>query len=118
MEKDYKMSLLYDFYKGILSDKQAEAIDLYYNNDLSLAEIAQELGITRQGVRDNIKRGEKLICETEEKLGLYKKYTEICGIAKDISDCADTLMKTEDINCAKKIGKRLEGIANRINQLN
>ena len=59
MEKDLSIAVLLDFYGDLLTEKQARAIDLYYNEDLSLAEIAEPLGISRQGVRDSIKRGER-----------------------------------------------------------
>ena len=75
--KDLKISLLMDFYGGILTDKQLDALELYYNEDLSLAEIAQHTKITRQGVRDNIKRGEAVLLEMEEKLGFYEKYAHL-----------------------------------------
>ena len=54
VEKDYRISYLLDYYGNILSETQKDAIDLYYNEDLSLAEIADHIGITRQGVRDAI----------------------------------------------------------------
>lgn len=69
-EKNYKISFLLDYYGEILTEKQKDAIELYYNEDLSLAEIADHIGITRQGVRDSIKRGEETLIEMEEKLGL------------------------------------------------
>ena len=75
--KDLKISLLMDFYGNILTDKQLDALELYYNEDLSLAEIAQHTKITRQGVRDNIKRGEAILLEMEEKLGFYEKYASL-----------------------------------------
>ena len=58
MSKDLNVSVLLDFYGQLLTQKQNDALDLYYNQDLSLSEIAAHMGITRQGVRDNIKRGE------------------------------------------------------------
>ena len=58
MAKDMNISLLFDFYGEILTEKQQDVIDYYYNDDLSLAEISEHLGITRQGVRDSIKRAE------------------------------------------------------------
>lgn len=75
--KDLKISLLLDFYGSILTDKQVDALELYYNEDLSLAEIAQHTKITRQGVRDSIKRGETILLETEERLGFYEKYHDL-----------------------------------------
>ena len=63
-----KFVSLYDFYSPMLSDRQKDVLDLYYNDDLSLSEIASELGITRQGVRDAIKTGEAKLNEFEDKL--------------------------------------------------
>lgn len=74
MSKDLSIAMLYDFYGELLTPKQAQAIDLYYNEDLSLAEIAEPLGISRQGVRDTIKRGEKLLFSMEERLGLVNRF--------------------------------------------
>ena len=63
-----KFVSLYDFYSPMLSERQRDVLDLYYNDDLSLSEISSELGITRQGVRDAIKTGEAKLSEFEEKL--------------------------------------------------
>ncbi|MBQ4517220.1 MAG: DNA-binding protein [Clostridia bacterium] len=71
------MAMLYDFYGELLTPKQAQAIDLYYNEDLSLAEIAEPLEISRQGVRDAIKRGEKLLLSMEERLGLVNRFMDL-----------------------------------------
>ena len=75
--KSIEMVLLFDFYGNMLTDKQKEFFDLYYNHDLSLAEIAENEGITRQGVRDAIVRARNILVEFEEKLGLYKRYGDI-----------------------------------------
>ena len=83
-EKDFKISYLLDFYGDILTDKQKDAIDLYYNEDLSLAEIAEFQEITRQGVRDAIKRGEEILFEMEEKLGFAKKTEELTGLLEEV----------------------------------
>ena len=79
--KPLEMSLLFDFYGETLTEKQRELFDLYYNEDLSLAEIAEHAGITRQGVRDSIKRAEHALGEMESKLGLVARYgdTERCA---------------------------------------
>ena len=70
----YRMALLFDFYGDLLTDRQKEFYDLYYNEDLSLAEIAQDRDITRQGVRDAIKRAEALLFEMEECLGFARRF--------------------------------------------
>lgn len=76
-QKSIEMVLLFDFYGNMLTDKQKEFFDLYYNHDLSLAEIAENEGITRQGVRDAIVRARNILSEFEEKLGLYERYGNI-----------------------------------------
>ena len=70
----YRMALLYDFYGDMLTDRQKEFYDLYYNEDLSLAEIAENYGITRQGVRDVIVRAEAILTELEDKTGIIKRF--------------------------------------------
>ena len=71
-----EMSLLFDFYGETLTEKQRELFDLYYNEDLSLSEIAEHAGITRQGVRDSIKRAEHALHEMEDKLGDTERCAE------------------------------------------
>ncbi len=96
LEKNIEISLLFDFYKPLLTHSQQEAVELYYNDDLSLAEIAQQMNITRQGVRDLVKRSEVQLFKFEEKLGLFKKFKllengleEICEKSKEIISNAD-----------------------------
>ena len=96
MENTVEIGLLIEFYKNILTDKQAEAVNLYYNDDLSLAEIADILGITRQGVRDNIKRAENVLYGMEEKLGLVKKFLEIKKDLEKVNEIAETVRKKTD----------------------
>ena len=74
MSKNLEVSVLFDFYGEMLTEKQKDVIDLYYNEDLSLAEIAEHEGISRQGVRDNIKRGEVFLYELEDKIGYVRQY--------------------------------------------
>lgn len=75
-EKNLEITILLDYYGGVLTEKQREVIELYYEDDLSLSEIAEHSGITRQGVRDAIKRGENTMLELEENLGFVKKMEE------------------------------------------
>ncbi len=74
MAKNLQISLLLDFYGEMLTEKQRDVVELYYNEDLSLAEIAQHSGITRQGVRDAIKRAEAQLLSYEERLGLARRF--------------------------------------------
>lgn len=70
----YRMTMLFDFYGELLTERQKEFFDLYYNEDLSLAEIAENAGISRQGVRDVIVRAEGVMQEVEDKTGLIKRF--------------------------------------------
>lgn len=95
-EKNLRVSVLLDYYSRMLTEKQKDVIDLYYNEDLSLSEIAEHESITRQGVRDSIKRGEQTLFEMEEKFRLAErseKYgiliEKITRLAKEIqSECS------------------------------
>ncbi len=76
-EKDVKeLSLLLDFYGELLSERKQSVLALYYNEDFSLAEIADEIGISRQGARDLIKKAEEELRHFEEKLGLVERFEE------------------------------------------
>ena len=70
----YRMAMLFDFYGDVLTDRQKEFYDLYYNEDLSLSEIAENYGISRQGVRDVIVRAEITLTELEDKTGIIKRF--------------------------------------------
>lgn len=72
----FTRSMLLDFYGELLTDKQREYFDLHYNEDLSLAEIAEQSGISRQGVWDIIRRAETIMAGIEEKTGLIRRYSE------------------------------------------
>lgn len=88
MAKNLEMSILLDYYGECLPSRQREFLDYYYNDDLSLAEIAENVGITRQGVRDAIKRAECQLLELEEKLKLVERYKDISKGLEEIMDCA------------------------------
>ena len=75
--KNLKISYLLDFYGNLFSDKQREILEMYYQEDMSLSEISESVGITRQGVYDNIKRCEKEIVSMETKLCLMDRFIEI-----------------------------------------
>ena len=74
MAKDLEMGYLLDFYGEVLTEKQREMLRQYYNDDLSLSEIGENFGITRQGARDAIKHGENALKELEEKVGFAARY--------------------------------------------
>ena len=91
MPKNLELSYLIDFYGDVLTTKQRDVMEQYYNDDLSLSEIAENFGITRQGVRDAIKRGEAILLDLEEKVGFAERYRtmqtglqKLDDLAKDI----------------------------------
>ena len=77
MAKDLEMGYLLDFYGEVLTQKQREMLRQYYNDDLSLSEIGENFGITRQGARDAIKHGETTLKELEEKVGFAARYRRL-----------------------------------------
>ena len=91
MEKNIEISILSQIYKDILTEKQFEILDQYYNNDYSLSEIAENYNITRQAVRDNIKNGESKLYDLENKLGIMKKNEKQQKIIEDIITKLDNL---------------------------
>ncbi|WP_313798705.1 putative DNA-binding protein [Cytobacillus sp.] len=76
LEKTTRMNYLYDFYQSLLTPKQRSYMSLYYLDDFSLGEIAEEYDVSRQAVYDNIKRTEAMLEEYEEKLLLFQKFQE------------------------------------------
>ena len=85
------INVLLDFYGDMLTEKQRAFIEYYYNDDLSRAEIAENEGITRQGVRDAIKRAEGQLYEMESRLGLAKRFEEMRSGLEEILECAEEI---------------------------
>ena len=105
MDKKIEVSMLLDLYKGLLTDKQAETIELYHNEDLSLSEIAENTGITRQGVRDALVKGEKILTEAEEKLGLGKRIEMLESRLREITRLVKNSGTAEEILKLSEIGE-------------
>ena len=107
MEKNVKVSILCEIYGKLLTEKQYTFLDDYYNNDLSLSEMAENYNITRQAVRDNIKKGENKLFELEEKLCIMKntrkREQKILKVLSEIS-------KLETNSTDKQILKTLEHV--------
>ncbi|MCI5904839.1 MAG: DNA-binding protein [Oscillospiraceae bacterium] len=108
-DKDLRFSVLLDYYSCMLTDKQRDVIDLYYNEDLSLSEIAEHENITRQGVRDSIKRGEQTMLELEEKFRLAERSQKYYEIIEEVGKLSADI-KAECAHCGfpKGIVKRAE----------
>ena len=104
----YRMAMLYDFYGDLLTPRQKEFYDLYYNDDLSLAEIAENYGISRQGVRDVIVRAEGIMSEMEEKTGIIKRFHLM---QEQLARVSSDLDKIISINDTKYENPELETLA-------
>ena len=104
MAKNMEIALLLDFYGEMLTEKQKDMVELYYNDDLSLSEIAENAGISRQGVRDSIKRAEGQLLEMEERLGLVRRFREmqrgfevIFNAAQEIGELNQRLLYSREV---------------------
>lgn len=115
MAKNLEISVLLDFYGEMLTDKQREVVELYYNEDLSLGEIAQIAQITRQGVRDSIKRAEGTLLHFEERLGLAKKFRTVQEQLEEIESCAKRI--AFEAERFPSTGREIRDNANRITEI-
>lgn len=91
-----EMTLLLDFYGDLLTDRQRLCFDLRYNQDLSLGEIAQELGVSRQGVFDNLSRAEQRMRNMEEKTGCVRRALNARRVTEEILEAAGRLTQHRD----------------------
>lgn len=114
MAKNLEISYLMDFYGECLTEKQRNFLDYYYNEDLSLSEISENESITRQGVRDAIKRAENILIDMEQKLGFAKRSCELTRGLDEISECAD---KIYDFNNAGTLSKDINDSVAKIKAL-
>lgn len=96
-----EMTLLFDYYGDLLTERQKMCFDLRHNQDLSLAEIAEELQVSRQGVHDNLCRAEALLVNMEEKTGCVRRDMQCRDAAKTILEAAEALTKINDETVAQ-----------------
>lgn len=89
MELFLEFSVLFDYYGSLLTETQQTICDMYYNQNLSLTEIAEDLGITKQGVRDALKKAEKLLLKYEDNLHIKNKNEQISSLVQSIKDVLD-----------------------------
>ena len=115
MDKKVEVSILCQIYGKLLTEKQFEFIEDYYNNDLSLSEIAENNNVTRQAVRDVIKKGENKLFEFEEKLSIMKKMLKQ---EKQIQQIIEELNKITDTSSDEKIEKILNNVRKELICLN
>ena len=92
----FEMTLLYDYYGKMLTDKQQEYIDMRYNQDLSLGEIGEIMGVSRQAVNDNLTRTEALLRRMEENIGSVKRDKQIREAIREIRKAATVLDASSD----------------------
>ncbi len=96
MEKTLRMSLLFDFYGPLLTERQQDVFQMYFHEDLSLGEIAEQLGISRQGVYDLLKRASAILEDFESKLGLVVKHQERQELYGELLNLIDTITEREE----------------------
>ena len=107
------MTMMFDFFGDLLTEKQREYFDLYHNEDLSLSEIAEKAGISRQGVYDIIARAGKSLAEMEHKTGLVKRWLDIRAELEQAEEMALEIIKSleeKPADLARRMILKLEGI--------
>ncbi len=113
--KDLRFSALLDMYGDVLTEKQRDVLDLYYNEDLSLSEIASNDEISRQGVRDSIKRGEETLLELDEKIGMSRvvdSYEELLSAVA--AKCDEIIGDCRNGTTTRSVIEKLEAIKSNI----
>lgn len=114
MAKNLEISYLLDFYGEMLTKKQYDFLVYYYDEDLSLSEIAENEGITRQGVRDAVKRAENQLYEMEKALGFAKRFAEMKKGLDEIKQCAQAI---NEYNLAHSLSREINDNVTRIKSL-
>lgn len=112
MSKNIENAILLDTYGSMLTEKQYDTLSLYYDEDLSLSEIAENMGITRQGVHKCIRTAEEYLTQLEETLGFAQKYRNVCDLCDKL-----TALKDENVGSAdekEKMKSIIEDIKNAI----
>ena len=109
----FSMSLLFDYYGELLTEKQKLCFDLYYNQDLSLSEIAEEAGVTRQGVHDTLARAEAILIRMEEKTGCIARAQRTQQALDEITAAAQAL---QSVPGAEDAAQRILSAADKIKE--
>ncbi|QGH56523.1 putative DNA-binding protein [Bacillus velezensis] len=108
LEKTTRMNYLFDFYQSLLTSKQKSYMSLYYLDDFSLGEIAEEYDVSRQAVYDNIKRTEAMLEQYEEKLLLFKKFQERKEMFRKLKELASGLQEEEKMTALIEALEKLD----------
>ena len=106
-DRTLEMTLLFDFFGDLLTEKQREYFDLYHNEDLSLAEIAENVGITRQGVYDIITRAEAALREFESKTGIIGRFEQMREKVERAVEMASEILRLSDSAKARESAQGL-----------
>ena len=114
-QKDMRFAYLADFYGELLDEHTRAVIMAYYDDDLSLAEIAEDEGISRQGVRHIIKKGEEQLDFFEARIGLVKRHEELSRLSEEIADEARALLSSDD-DSIKSVGERIIALSGEIGE--
>jgi len=117
MEKFAQIGMLLEIYGGLLTHRQRDVMDLYYNYDLSLSEIAEQFDISRQGVHDLIKRSEQILLKADSSIGVLKLRDGILDGIRDIEQDIDKLIEELDVDHKKnsdEIKERLRLIKEKV----
>lgn len=112
-QKDMRISALIDIYGTLLTERKREIMEFYYNDDYSLAEIAENTGISRQGVRDSIKKSEAELAEFEEKLRLADMYSAFEEFKTDFADRLESVSSSLSDGSSEEILKLADEIRNK-----
>ncbi|MBQ6152425.1 MAG: DNA-binding protein [Ruminococcus sp.] len=114
MNDKWEISLLYDFYGGLLNESQQKVVELYVNSDLSYAESAELLGISRQGVKDALDRATEKLYSYEEKLSLLEQYRKTQDALEGIVEIAGQIRHSTDDEEIKELTREIQSIADSI----
>lgn len=108
MERIFEMALLYDFYGELLTDHQKQVYEDVVMSDMSLSEVAEELGISRQGVHDTVKRCDKILLDYEDKLHLVDKFDSMKKCVAQMGDCISELEKDYKLKLDEDFATNIE----------
>lgn len=114
MEKNLEVSTLLDFYADLLTENQRKALSLYYNEDFSLAEIAENQGITRQGVRDTVQKAQVQLFELEKKLHVAQRFKDVEEKAQVILENVEKILLANDLDSVKALAIGIKNAAKSI----
>ena len=111
MEDLLGLSVLFEYYGSMLTERQYDICDMYFNQNLSLGEISENLGITRQGVRDSLLKSQRMLVHLENNLNIMKKNEQLSEIITNIIELTDNSSANDDDK------QKIIGLANQINDL-